>query len=150
MGRFDDLTKLDNDTSALPDSPQSKKHTGKKVLNTQSIVNELQDSVYFHKRRPVSSEPAGADNPQKQTAPSTHSTTTSEGVPLPVPPREPLIPKVKRVIKQRQPFDIYEDQSQWLKEVAEAEKGFVNGRGMSQMVREALDNYRRDHGSPEK
>jgi hypothetical protein len=50
-------------------------------------------------------------------------------------------------MKQRQPFDIYEDQYARLKQIAEAEKGFVNGRGMSQMVREAIDNYLRDHGS---
>jgi hypothetical protein len=64
-----------------------------------------------------------------------------------VPPPVPLIPKVKRVIKQRQPFDIYEDQFQRLKQIKEAEKDFVNGRGMSQMVREAIDNYLKDHGT---
>jgi hypothetical protein len=55
---------------------------------------------------------------------------------------------VKRIIKQRQPFDIYEDQYEKLKQIKEAEEGFVNGRGMSQMVREAIDNYLRDHGTP--
>ena len=62
---------------------------------------------------------------------------------------EPLIPKSKkRPIRQRQPFDIFEDQYKQLKNIADAEKGFVNGRGMSQMVREAIDNYLRDHGTP--
>jgi hypothetical protein len=51
------------------------------------------------------------------------------------------------VIRQRQPFDIYQDQYERLKKIAEEEKGFVNGRGMSQMVREAIDNYLRDHGT---
>jgi hypothetical protein len=55
------------------------------------------------------------------------------------------VPKVRRPIRQRQPFDIYEDQYQQLKKIAEAEKGFVNGRGMSHMVREAIDQYLRDH-----
>jgi hypothetical protein len=44
-------------------------------------------------------------------------------------------------MKQRQPFDIYEDQYARLKEIADSERGFVNGRGMSQMVREAIDAY---------
>jgi hypothetical protein len=57
---------------------------------------------------------------------------------------------VKRLIRQRQPFDIYEDQYQTLKDVAKAEKGFENGRSMSQMVREAIDNYIRDHIDPKK
>jgi hypothetical protein len=44
-------------------------------------------------------------------------------------------------MKQRQPFDIYEDQYAKLRKIADAERGFVNGRGMSQMVREAIDAY---------
>ena len=44
-------------------------------------------------------------------------------------------------MKQRQPFDIYEDQYTQLKQIADSERGFVNGRGMSQMVREAIDAY---------
>jgi hypothetical protein len=58
-----------------------------------------------------------------------------------------LVPKVKRPIRQRQPFDIYEDQYKRLKKIAESEQGFMNGRGMSQMVREAIDHYLRDHCS---
>jgi hypothetical protein len=52
-----------------------------------------------------------------------------------------MIPKVKRPIKQRQPFDIFEDQYIKLRQIADAERGFVNGRGMSQMVRDAIDAY---------
>jgi hypothetical protein len=44
-------------------------------------------------------------------------------------------------MKQRQPFDIYEDQYERLKQIADSERNFVNGRGMSQMVREAIDAY---------
>jgi hypothetical protein len=51
-------------------------------------------------------------------------------------------------MRQRQPFDIYEDQYARLKKIAEAEKGFVNGRSMSQMVREAIDTYLQTHDSP--
>ena len=89
-----------------------------------------------------------AEAPIEEKKHITHHENT-EGVPptvplpvrVPVPPTLPLVPKVKRPIKQRQPFDIYEDQYEQLKSIAEAERGFVNGRGMSQMVREALDLY---------
>ena len=59
--------------------------------------------------------------------------------------QKPLIPKVRRPIKQRQPFDIFEDQYTKLKRIAEAEKGFENGRSMNKMVRDAIDHYLRDH-----
>jgi hypothetical protein len=116
----------------------------KKSFDTTAIVNDLEGSAFFPTKKP--------------TPPSTDSNTSEEGVPPPVPlgvPRTvrgtvPLIPKVKRPIRQRQPFDIYEDQYQTLKGVAEAEKGFENGRGMSHMVREAIDNYIRDYIDPKK
>ena len=77
-----------------------------------------------------------------------------QGVPPPVrgtvPRTVPLIPKVKRPIKQRQPFDIYEDQYETLKRIAASEKDFENGRSMSQMVREAIDTYLKDHNPPKK
>jgi hypothetical protein len=62
-------------------------------------------------------------------------------IPVPYPEGLPLLPKVKRPIRQRQPFDIYEDQYQTLKKISEAEREFVNGRSMSQMVRQAIDDY---------
>jgi hypothetical protein len=65
----------------------------------------------------------------------------------PVPQGVPLIPKAKRVMRQRQPFDIYEDQYQKLKKIADAERNFVNGRGMSQMVRLAIDKYLKDNST---
>jgi hypothetical protein len=48
-------------------------------------------------------------------------------------------------MKQRQPFDIFEDQYERLKRIAETEKEFENGRSMSQMVRDAIDQYLIDH-----
>jgi len=121
MGRFDALTRLEE------------KETPKK-LNTAAITDGP----------PVF--------PPKKPAPTA---TPVMGVPIPVPPpvprtgrgTVPLVPKVKRVIRQRQPFDIYEDQYKRLKKIAESEREFVNGRGMSQMVREAIDNYLRDYCS---
>jgi hypothetical protein len=48
-----------------------------------------------------------------------------------VPPSLPLIPKVRRPIKQRQPFDVFEDQYVKLKSIAKTEKEFENGRRAS-------------------
>jgi hypothetical protein len=93
---------------------------------------------------------AGAKREANQPTPERPGTKKPLPPPVrgPVPLGVPLIPKVKRLIRQRQPFDIYEDQYVRLKSIANAEKGYINGRGMSQMVREAIDNYLRDHTSP--
>ena len=115
-----------------------------KKLNIEAITNDLEGSAFFLT--------------QKTALPLEDKTPSDVGVPPPVPhtvprtvPRSvPLIPKVKRPIRQRQPFDIYEDQYQRLKTIADSEKDFVNGRGMSQMVREAIDKYLRDHAKVEK
>jgi hypothetical protein len=91
--------------------------------------------------------------PRKSSAQKTEvpirSSVGNQGVPPPVPrtvprtgsPTDHLTPKVKRPMKQRQPFDIYEDQYARLKDIADSERGFVNGRGLSQMVRDAIDAY---------
>src|SRR4051812_12692758 len=61
-------------------------------------------------------------------------------VPVPVPPDQRLVPKTRRKIKERQPFDVFEDQYLLLKKISDAERNYVNGRGMNFMVREALDD----------
>jgi hypothetical protein len=104
---------------------------------------------------PVSAEPAD----QQHGSPiGIDSPLSTQGVPPPVPRPGPrtvpgsdhLIPKVKRPMRQRQPFDIYEDQYERLKQIADSERNFVNGRGMSQMVREAIDTYLAANFSPSK
>jgi hypothetical protein len=123
-----------------------------KKLNVDAISQELVGSVFFPHRKPPP-VPEVPEEPSGSKAHTDSNTMDGQGVPPPVPqgvprtvPRPvPLIPKVKRPIRQRQPFDIYEDQYQTLKSIAEAEKDFVNGRGLSQMVREAIDNYIKDH-----
>lgn len=51
-------------------------------------------------------------------------------------------------MKQRHPFDIYEDQLATLRQLA-AEERLQGGVGsMSAMVREALDDYFRKRGRP--
>jgi hypothetical protein len=126
----------------------------RKKLNTTTIINELSEGSAFFPTKKLSPTPL-PETPIIQTEHSNQPTLKRPNgrtpVPRPVrgtvPPTVPLIPKVKRLIRQRQPFDIYEDQYERLKKIAESEREFVNGRGMSRMVREAIDNYLRDHCS---
>jgi hypothetical protein len=138
----------------------------KKQLNVDVIQSELRGgSAFFPGYKGASSSTSPADEPRKEDPPAPTAHTDSapadttrnqqavpQGVPPPVPqgipPAVPLIPKkAKRPIRQRQPFDIYEDQYQVLKKIASAEKDFVNGRSMGQMVRDAIDAYLRDHNA---
>ena len=143
----------------------------KKQLNVDQIQSELRGGSAFFPgyksdQPPTSlpeerSQKAPKVTPRKKTVPTTNN-TDSKGVPpggphgvryrVPegVPPTVPLIPKKpKRPIRQRQPFDIYEDQYQVLKKIATAERGFENGRSMGQMVREAIDEYLKTHNAAE-
>jgi len=139
----------------------------KKQLNVDQIQSELRGGSAFFPgyksdQSPTSppeerSRKAPKVTPRKKTVPTINH-TDSQGVPLErphgvmegVPPAVPLIPKKpKRPIRQRQPFDIYEDQYQTLKKIATAERGFENGRSMGQMVREAIDEYLKTHNSTE-
>lgn len=131
----------------------------KKQLNVDVIQSELRGgSAFFpgYKKGTPAAQPS-AEQDDNRTAPAVRVTTAPEvakpsltqGVPPPVPrtvprtdpPTNGLMPKIKRPMKQRQPFDIYEDQYARLRKIADSERGFVNGRGMSQMVREAIDSY---------
>ena len=143
----------------------------KKKLNVDQIQSELRGGSAFFpgykSDQPPTSPPgersqkAPKVTPRKNTVPTTNP-KDSQGVPLGeshgvpygipegVPPTVPLIPKKpRRLIRQRQPFDIYEDQYQALKKIATAEKGFENGRSMGQMVREAIDAYLKTHNAAE-
>ena len=135
----------------------------KKRLNVDMIQSELRGGSAFFPgyRGTPSPTPSSDPSPSVSEQPLNERDVPSQedrqvidlaGVPPPVPrpgPRTgPLVPKAKRPIRQRQPFDIYEDQYARLKKIAEAEKDFVNGRGMSQMVREAIDTYLKTHDSP--
>jgi hypothetical protein len=131
----------------------------KKRLNVEQIGSELRGGSAFFPgyKKDVSPTPAPEER-NKEDAPEETArndkklsvkATNHQGVPPPVrgtvPPTPPLIPKVRRPMRQRQPFDIFEDQYERLKRIAGAEKGFENGRSMSQMVRDALDKYFIDH-----
>ena len=124
----------------------------KKKLNVEQIQSELSgNSAFFPNYKRNRESEISVNEPAEN---SSGDQQVPQGVPQPVPqgvPQdEPLIPKTLRPIRQRQPFDIFEDQYQTLKIIADAERGFVNGRGMSQMVREALDKYFENHGTPRK
>jgi len=134
-----------------------------KKLDTASITNELAQTAFFRKSAPPlkQQEPLAPPPSEKAHGQVTKGNATDQhvaslpvpdpvpgGVRVGVPHPVPLIPKVKRIIRQRQPFDIDQDQYDRLKKTAEEEKGYVNGRGMSQMVREAIDNYLRDNTAP--
>ncbi len=57
---------------------------------------------------------------------------------VPPPPRSPMR---KRIMKQRHPFDIYQDQYESLKHLATEDRKNGGIGSMSAMVREALDTY---------
>ena len=70
------------------------------------------------------------------------SQPTSTGTTVPVPGYHGTeVPKPKRQIKRRHPFDVYEDQLKALKKLALEEKleGLLGSE--SAMVREAIDDY---------
>jgi hypothetical protein len=121
----------------------------KKKLNTEGVANELKGHSAFFPDYKVDNSPTPPAEHSETVGKVGSSATDGERVPVPVPPgvpppvrgTVPRTPKVKRAIRQRQPFDIFEDQYLRLKQIAEAEREFEDGRGMSQMVREAIDMY---------
>ena len=143
----------------------------RKKLNVDQIQSELRGGSAFFPgyksdQSPTSppeerSEKPPKATPRKKTVPAVEETDINgvrpgephgvhEGVRYGVPPAVPLMPKKpKRPIRQRQPFDIYEDQYQALKKIATAERAFENGRSMGQMVREAIDAYLKTHNAAE-
>ncbi len=108
----------------------------KKSLNTDGITNELRGaSLYFAREREQKEQRSGPEKTVVRVAPPV--------VPVPVPPygvpRTPVPPR--RAIRQRQPFDVFEDQYRELKQIAESERSQGLPGSMSRMVREAIDEY---------
>ena len=81
----------------------------------------------------------------QKSKPSTIAVPPVPVVPLVRPVRDvppvPLVPPKKRVIKQRQPFDIYQDQYESLKQFSVEDRMQGGVGSMSAMVREALDSF---------
>src|SRR5687767_508899 len=122
----------------------------KKKLNIDQIQSELRGGSAFFPSYKGADSPTPPSPATELSHPEQEPDIQNQPVPVPpgVPPANTLVPKIKRPIRQRQPFDIFEDHYHRLKRISEAEKDFVNGRGMSQMVRDAIDNYLRDHDTP--
>jgi hypothetical protein len=84
------------------------------------------------------SKPAEPSRREKTSAPAV--TPHPVRPVLPVPPVRGMEP-IKRVMKSRHPFDIYQDQYESLKELALQDRMQGEDGSMSAMVREALDVF---------
>lgn len=82
-------------------------------------------------RESVSSLPVLSEKPKKNVSPAI----------------ETVVDRPVRVWRRRQAFDVYEDQYQSLKELAEKERAQGLPGSMSKMVRDALDRYIKDLSS---
>ena len=117
-----------------------------KKLNIANITSDLEGSSFFPAKTPVPS-PIQKTNTVVKKDPRTDSIKVKIEKPTPiVPPArvEPPTPKVesgKRVIKQRHPFDIFQDQYEDLRNFSLDEKRDGLPGSMSAMVRDALDSY---------
>jgi hypothetical protein len=91
-------------------------------------------------QRGKSQRSTGKKPPKQQTPKSNALQQPDEVSPTPYPSATPK----KREIKRRQPFDVYQDQVDLLKQLSL--KAQLNGDigSMSRMVREALDTYLKD------
>ena|SRR3712207_4972616 len=123
----------------------------KKQLNVDMIQNELRGGSAFFPGYKGSS--AADQTDKKSLQPPTNQQHTQSSLQkeqpqqtVPVPP-VPVVPPVrdvrpvplKRIMKQRWPVDIYQDQYDALKQLA-AEERMQGGVGsMSAMIRDALD-----------
>lgn len=129
----------------------------KKKLDTTGVLSELSGQSAFFPGYKKSVSPTSSQTVDDSKKPEMQNTPVPSPVPGtephtvrgPVPQGVPPILKVKRPIRQRQPFDIYEDQYHALKKIADAERDYVNGRNMSQMVRQAIDNYLKENNITE-
>lgn len=89
-----------------------------KILNTDAIQNDLEESAFFRQRKNDSVLPVP---PVREVPP---------GLPVPL---------VKRVMKQRHPFDIWRDQYESLQQLSLEERRRGEVGSMSAFVREAID-----------
>jgi hypothetical protein len=114
----------------------------KKQLNVATITNELRgQSAFFPTYKGKSSAEPVAETvvviPAPPAGTPPHPVPPVRAVP-PVPPGRGSTAR-KRVMKQRHPFDIYQDQYEALRKIALEERKQGGVGSMSAMVREALD-----------
>src|SRR5712692_6737962 len=101
-----------------------------KKLDTTAILNDLEGSAFFPSKRLSPPPPPLKEEEVEQDIQPVPPVLGVRPV-LPVPP--------KRVMKQRWPIDIYQDQYDSLKQLALEERKQGGIGSMSAMVREALD-----------
>jgi len=89
-----------------------------KTLNIDAITNDLEESAFFRQRK---NDPVLPVPPVRE-----------------VPPVLP-VPLIKRVMKQRHPFDIWRDQYESLQQLSLEERRQGGVGSMSAFVREAID-----------
>ena len=127
----------------------------KKKIDISSVASSLRgESVFFPtKASKPAPEQAGEPLDHKRQEEPLFQNETKSSIPvrdvlpvLPV-PLVPLerdvrpVPRTKRIMKQRHPFDIYHDQYDTLKQFAEEERRQGGIGSMSAMVREAIDTF---------
>jgi hypothetical protein len=116
-----------------------------KKLNITGITNDLEGSAFFPSKSVPS--PIQKTNTAVKKEPLPEKKEIKEKTPVPlVPPvrvEPPVLPvppnSKKRVMKQRHPFDIYQDQYESLKDLALEDRKQGGLGSMSAMVREAID-----------
>ncbi|MEU6064066.1 hypothetical protein ABZ864_06055 [Streptomyces sp. NPDC047082] len=96
-----------------------------KKLDTSTITNELEESVFFSQK------------PSSERDPSSHTPERPNG-------RSPERSFTRRIVT-RNSFEVYEDQMDDLRRLAYAEKMDGKVGSMSAMVRDAIDQYLREH-----
>ncbi len=110
----------------------------KKKLDESTIVNELRDSLHF--QRPQE-EPTAGDEPT--TGDPQPSLTAEPAAGMVTGDRaygRTTVRSIQRSVK-RHPFEFYQDQLDALKQLSLQEQ-LAGGRGnMSEMVRDAIDEY---------
>jgi hypothetical protein len=121
-----------------------------KQLNTNAIVNELENSSFFP-QKPMAQNPPVLETPQPQPKPSVlepdlpvrlSPTTTKAVAKKPTPALAP-VPTAAPTGRSyaRRTFDIYADQLAYLTRTSLEDK-LAGGEGsMNAMVREALDSF---------
>jgi hypothetical protein len=111
-----------------------------KTLNTDAISRDLEGSAFFPSRRAA---PSSSAAPPVSSLPGISTPVPPSPVPDGV-PRTP-VPPTKRVMRQRQPFDIWQDQYETLKRIADDERARGLPGSMSRMIRDAIDAYLKGH-----
>lgn len=114
----------------------------KKQLNIDAIQSELSgNSAFFPNYKKTPDSPI---TPTPQPKPASDSPRTPSTTSTPVPPVRavrdvPPTPAKKRVMKQRHPFDIWQDQYESLQQISLEERKRGGIGSQSAMAREGLD-----------